>query len=156
MRGGLVPTLAGLATLIAIAAVIAFSVGAFRGSFTPSAPVTVLSPRAGLMMNNNARVTMRGVEVGKVESIEALPNGQAAVHLAMNPSQLHLIPANVQVEMSSPTVFGAKYVQLMPPAEPSPSRCRPDKYSTPSTSLSKSTRFSINSQPYCRRSSPRS
>ena len=120
MRGGLVPTLAGLATLIAIAAVIAFSVGAFRGSFTPSAPVTVLSPRAGLMMNNNARVTMRGVEVGKVESIEALPNGQAAVHLAMDPSQLHLIPANVQVEMSSPTVFGAKYVQLMPPAEPSP------------------------------------
>lgn len=72
------------------------------------------------MMNNNARVTMRGVEVGKVESIEALPNGQAAVHLAMVPSQLHLIPANVQVEMSSPTVFGAKYVQLMPPAEPSP------------------------------------
>ena len=120
MRGGLVPTLAGLATLIAIAAVIAFSVGAFRGSFTPSAPVTVLSPRAGLMMNNNARVTMRGVEVGKVESIEALPNGQAAVHLAMDPSQLHLIPANVLVEMASPTVFGAKYVQLMPPAEPSP------------------------------------
>jgi virulence factor Mce-like protein len=119
MRGGLGPTLAGLATFIAIAAVIAFSVGAFRGSFIPSEPVTVLSPRAGLMMNNNARVTMRGVEVGKVASIEALPNGQAAVHLAMDPSQLHLIPANVQVELSSPTVFGAKYVQLMPPAEPS-------------------------------------
>ncbi len=120
MRSGLVPTLAGLATFVAIAAMIAFSVGAFRGSFTPSAPVTVLSPRAGLMMNNDARVTMRGVEVGKVASIEALPNGQAAVHLAMDPSQLHLIPANVQVDMSSPTVFGAKYVQLMPPAEPSP------------------------------------
>ncbi len=120
MRSGLVPTLAGLATFIAIAALIALSVGAFRGSFTPSVPVTVLSPRAGLMMNNNARVTMRGVEVGKVASIEALPNGQAAVHLAMDPSQLHLIPANVQVEMSSPTVFGAKYVQMVPPAEPSP------------------------------------
>ena len=120
MRSGLVPTLAGLATFIAIAALIALSVGAFRGSFTPSVPVTVLSPRAGLMMNNNARVTMRGVEVGKVASIEALPNGQAAVHLAMDPSQLHLIPANVQVEMSSPTVFGAKYVQMVPPPEPSP------------------------------------
>ena len=120
MRSGLVPALAGLATFVAIAALIAFSIGAFRGSFIPSAPVTVLSPRAGLVMNNNARVTMRGVEVGKVASIEALPNGQAAVHLAMDPSQLHLIPANVQVEMSSPTVFGAKYVQLTPPAEPSP------------------------------------
>ena len=120
MRSGLVPTLAGLATLVAIAAIIAFSVGAFRGSFTPTAPVTVLSPRAGLVMNNDARVTMRGVEVGKVASIEALPNGQAAIHLAMDPSQLHLIPANVLVEIASPTVFGAKYVQLMPPAEPSP------------------------------------
>jgi len=80
----------------------------------------VLSPRAGLVMNTNARVTMRGVEVGKVASIEVLPNGQAALHLAMDASQLPLIPANVLVEIAPPTAFGAKYVQLMPPAEPSP------------------------------------
>ena len=36
------------------------------------------------------------------------------------PSQLHLIPANVLVDIASTTVFGAKYVQLMPPADPSP------------------------------------
>ncbi|HME77131.1 MAG TPA: MCE family protein [Mycobacterium sp.] len=120
MRPGIGPALAGLATIITIAAIIALAVGAFRGSFTPTAPVTVLSPRAGLVMNTNARVTMRGVEVGKVASIDALPDGQAALHLAMDPSQLHLIPANVLVEITSPTVFGAKYVQLMPPANPAP------------------------------------
>ena len=120
MRPGNVPALVGLATYIAIAAVVALAVGLYRGSFTPTAPVTVLSPRAGLVMNKDARVTMRGVEVGKVASIEALPNGQAALHLAMDASQLHLIPANVLVEIAPPTVFGAKYVQLIPPAEPSP------------------------------------
>jgi phospholipid/cholesterol/gamma-HCH transport system substrate-binding protein len=119
VRSGWVPILAGLATFLTIAVMMAFTIGAFRGSFTPSSPVTVLTPRAGLVMNNNARVTMRGVEVGKVDSIEALPNGTAALHLAMDPAQLHLIPENVRVELSSPTVFGAKYVQLSQPEAPS-------------------------------------
>jgi phospholipid/cholesterol/gamma-HCH transport system substrate-binding protein len=120
MRPDTVRLLAGLATMIAIAAVVAFAVGLYRGSFTPTAPVTVLSPRAGLVMNKDARVKMRGVQVGRVASIEELPNGQAALHLAMDPSQLHLIPANVLVNIASTTVFGAKSVQLISPAEPSP------------------------------------
>jgi phospholipid/cholesterol/gamma-HCH transport system substrate-binding protein len=120
MKPGIVPALVGLATYFAIAAIVAVSVGLYRGSFTPTAPVTVLSSRAGLVMNKDARVTMRGVEVGRVASIDVLPNGQTALHLAMDPSQLHLIPANVLVEIAPPTAFGAKYVQFMPPAEPSP------------------------------------
>ena len=124
MRSGWIPALAGLATFLAIALMMAFTIGAFRGSFTPSSPVTVLTPRAGLMMNNDARVTMRGVEVGKVDSIEARPDGVAALHLAMDPAQLHLIPGNVGVEIAAPTVFGAKYVQLTPPDKPSPQPLR--------------------------------
>jgi virulence factor Mce-like protein len=38
----------------------------------------------------------------------------------MDPSQLHFIPANVLVDIASTTVFGAKFVQLIPPADPSP------------------------------------
>jgi len=124
VRSGWVPVLAGLATFLTIALLMAFAVGAFQGSFTPSSPVTVLTPRAGLMMNNDARVTMRGVEVGKVDSIEARPDGFAALHLAMDPAQLHLIPGNVGVEIAPPTVFGAKYVQLTPPDKPSPQPLR--------------------------------
>jgi virulence factor Mce-like protein len=37
----------------------------------------------------------------------------------MDPSQLRFIPANVLVDVASSTVFGAKFVQLVPPAEPS-------------------------------------
>ena len=37
----------------------------------------------------------------------------------MNPAQLNLIPANVGVDITSTTVFGAKYVELVPPKDPS-------------------------------------
>ncbi len=111
--------LAGLATVAVIAAIVAVAVGLFQGSFTETAPVTVLSPRAGLVMNPNAKVEMRGVQVGRVASIESRPNGQAILHLAMYPSNMHLIPANVLVQITSPTVFGAKFVDLVPPAQPS-------------------------------------
>jgi len=69
-------------------------------------------------------VEMLGVPVGKVASIEALPTGQAAIHLALDPAQLELIPANVSVDIASTTVFGAKFVQLTPPADPSPESVR--------------------------------
>jgi len=114
--------LAGLATVAVVAAIFALAVALFQGSFTPTVPVTVISQRAGLVMNPDAKVKMRGVEVGKVASIESLPNGQAALHLAMYPSELHFIPANVLVDITSSTVFGAKFVQLVAPAEPSAQR----------------------------------
>jgi phospholipid/cholesterol/gamma-HCH transport system substrate-binding protein len=111
--------LTGLVTVAVVAAVVAVAVGLFRGSFTDTTPVTVLSPRAGLVMNPDAKVKMRGVQVGKVASIESRPNGQAVLHLAMYPSEMRLIPANVLVDLTSPTVFGAKFVELVAPAEPS-------------------------------------
>jgi phospholipid/cholesterol/gamma-HCH transport system substrate-binding protein len=111
--------LTGLVAVAVMLAIVAVAVGLFQGSFSDSMPVTVLSSRAGLVMNRDAKVKMRGVQVGKVASIESRPNGQAALHLAMDPSQMHLIPANVVVDLTSPTVFGAKFVELVPPAEPS-------------------------------------
>jgi phospholipid/cholesterol/gamma-HCH transport system substrate-binding protein len=111
--------LTGLATVAVIATIVAVAVGLFEGSFSDSTPVSVVSPRAGLVMNVDAKVKMHGVQVGKVASIESRPNGQAVLHLAMDPSEMHLIPANVLVDLTSPTVFGAKFVELVPPAEPS-------------------------------------
>jgi phospholipid/cholesterol/gamma-HCH transport system substrate-binding protein len=114
--------LAGVATIAVIAVIFAVAVGLFQGSFTNTVPVTVLSPRAGLVMNADAKVKLRGVQVGKVASIESLPNGQAALHLAMYPSELRFIPANVLVDITSSTVFGAKFVELVAPDAPSAQR----------------------------------
>jgi virulence factor Mce-like protein len=114
--------LAGFATVLAIAAIIAVTAGLFRGSFTETVPVTVISDRAGLVMNPDAKVKMRGGQVGTVSSIESRPDGTAALHLAMDPSELHFIPSNVGVDITSSTVFGAKFVQLDPPPDPSPEK----------------------------------
>ncbi|HEV7853814.1 MAG TPA: MCE family protein [Mycobacterium sp.] len=114
----------GVATVVAIIAVFALSATLFRGGLTDSVPVTVMSPRAGLVMNPDAKVQIRGVQVGKVASIEQLPNGEAALHLAMDPKRMSAIPANVLVDIASTTVFGAKYVQLVFPPDPSPESLR--------------------------------
>jgi phospholipid/cholesterol/gamma-HCH transport system substrate-binding protein len=113
-----------LATILVIVGIVAVAVGLFQGDFTPAAAVTVVSPRAGLVMNPDAKVKIGGVPVGKVASIDSLPTGQAALHLAMDPSALPNIPANVLVDITSSTVFGAKFVELVPPADPSPQHLR--------------------------------
>ncbi|SPM40459.1 mammalian cell entry protein, partial [Mycobacterium numidiamassiliense] len=117
--------LAGLGTFVVVGVIVLIAMGLFQGSFTKTVPVTVVSPRAGLVMNPDAKVKMRGVEVGKVGSIDVRPNGQAVLNLEMQPSQMHLIPANVLVDIVSTSVFGAKYVDLIPPAEPSSQHLQP-------------------------------
>src|SRR6476620_1007840 len=109
MKSGAIRPLTGLALIVVIGLIIALAVGLFRGSFTETVPVTVISDRAGLVMNPDAKVKMRGVQVGKVSFIESRPDGTAAIHLAMDPSQLRLIPSNVDVDIASSTVFGAKF-----------------------------------------------
>jgi phospholipid/cholesterol/gamma-HCH transport system substrate-binding protein len=117
--------LAGLGTIVVVGAVVALAMALFQGSFTKTVPVTVVSPRAGLVMNPDAKVKMRGVEVGRVGSIDVRPNGEAVLNLEMQPSQMHLIPANVLVDIASTSVFGAKFVELLPPADPSPQHLQP-------------------------------
>lgn len=114
----------GLITVLIVCAVVALAAGLFQGSFAETVPVTVISQRAGLVMNPDAKVKMRGVQVGKVASIEPLPNGEAAIHLALDPSQMRFIPGNVLVDIASSTVFGAKSVELVEPAQPSAQRLR--------------------------------
>ncbi|ULN45994.1 MCE family protein [Mycolicibacterium goodii] len=110
--------LAGLGTVVVVGLIIALAVMLFRGDFTKTEPVTVISDRAGLVMNPDAKVKMRGVQVGTVGSIETLPDGRAALHLEMNPEQLRLIPGNVTADIASSTVFGAKFVDLVAPDNP--------------------------------------
>jgi phospholipid/cholesterol/gamma-HCH transport system substrate-binding protein len=124
VTGRSVRALTGVAFVLAVVAVVALAATLFRGGFSDSVPVTVISPRAGLVMNPDAKVQIRGVQVGKVASIEQLPSGEAALHLAMDRGRLSAIPANVIVDIASTTVFGAKYVQLVIPPDPSPDSLR--------------------------------
>ena len=111
--------LAGLLTVLALALIVVLAVGLFRDSFRDTMPVTVVADRAGLVMNPDAKVKLHGAQVGKVASIEPLADGGAALHLAIDPESVDAIPANVGAEITSSTVFGAKFVELVAPAAPS-------------------------------------
>ncbi|MGH3644014.1 MAG: MCE family protein [Mycobacterium sp.] len=119
MSRSAVRPLAGLATVVALVLIVVFAIGMFRGDFGQTVPVTVVSERAGLVMNPEAKVKMRGVQVGQVESIETRPDGKAVLHLAMNPDDLKDIPSNAAVDITSSTVFGSKFVQFAEPPDPS-------------------------------------
>ncbi len=119
MKGSAARPLAGLGLFVALGLIVALAVGLFRGSFTKTVPVTVISDRAGLVMNPDARVKLNGAQVGTVQRVDSLPDGKAAIRLAIDPAAMDLIPANVGVDITSSTVFGAKYVSLVPPADPS-------------------------------------
>ncbi|MGN7779323.1 MCE family protein [Mycolicibacterium sp. 22603] len=97
----------------------------FSGTLRTFVPVTLISDRAGLVMENGAKVKLRGVQVGEVGSI-GTESGLAALHLNMYPGPFEHLPANVEAEITSTTAFGAKYVDLIvPDSGPSPDRLRP-------------------------------
>jgi phospholipid/cholesterol/gamma-HCH transport system substrate-binding protein len=89
----------------------------FRGTFIASVPVTLTSDRAGLVMEPGSKVKMRGVQVGRVAAVAS--GNPVSLKLEINPNQARMIPANVGAEIKATTAFGAKYVDLIPPAVPS-------------------------------------
>ena len=61
--------LAGLAFVLSLVAVVAVALTMFAGGFTSSEAIYVEAPRAGLVMDKDAKVKMRGVDIGTVKSI---------------------------------------------------------------------------------------
>ncbi|WNG93929.1 MCE family protein [Mycobacterium sp. ITM-2016-00318] len=108
-------------TAILLAAVVVFlfvTTTSFAGTFRSYVPVTLTSDRTGLVMETGAKVKMRGVEVGRVKTVGGL-EGHARIELAIDPDQIQFIPANVQAQIQATTAFGAKFVDLVVPADPS-------------------------------------
>jgi phospholipid/cholesterol/gamma-HCH transport system substrate-binding protein len=93
----------------------------FLGTFKSSVPVTLTSDRSGIIMETNAKVKMRGVEVGRVSDVGTAKDG-ARLTLAIDPDQIRYIPANVEAQIAVTTAFGAKFVDLVSPEIPSKER----------------------------------
>ncbi len=114
---------AALGMVLVIAAAVVFSLVMFFGGFAPKEPVAVVVPRSGLVMDPDAKVKFRGAEVGRVGKIESR-DGEVRLELDMNPDLMRLVPGNAGVDIRSTTVFGAKYVNFVEPAQPA-GRLRP-------------------------------
>ncbi len=72
-------------------------------------------------METNAKVKMRGVQVGRVVAISGGDSEAAAsvkLRLDIDPDQIRFIPANVEARIRATTIFGAKFVDLVYPDEP--------------------------------------
>jgi phospholipid/cholesterol/gamma-HCH transport system substrate-binding protein len=110
-----------LILLVAVGVFVWVTTALFAGTFSSYVPVTLTSDRSGLVMETNAKVKMRGVEVGRVSQINSEKNA-VSLKLQIEPDQIRYIPANVQAQIQATTAFGAKFVDLIYPKDPSPAR----------------------------------
>ncbi len=100
----------------------------YRGDFTPKTQLTMLSSRAGLVMDPGSKVTYNGVQIGRVATISEVQHDArpaAKLTLDISPRYLRLIPANVDAKIVATTLFGGKYVSFTSPENPTPQRITP-------------------------------
>ncbi|MFC4377126.1 MCE family protein [Nocardia halotolerans] len=124
LHGGLGRKLAALALVGLLVAAASLAIALFQGAFTNTAVVLVNAPRSGLVLDPDAKVKVRGVEIGRVADIELYDDG-AQLRLEVDPDQLALVPANAGVDIRSTTVFGAKYVNFVLPEQPTTAALAP-------------------------------
>lgn len=90
----------------------------FNGWFRSFVSVTLTSDRAGLVMEPGAKVKLRGVQVGQVAKVVG-GDDPVSLKLELFPAQVQYIPANIEAQIKATTAFGAKYVDLIYPQDPS-------------------------------------
>ncbi len=115
-------TVAAVGLSLACALVLAVVYAQFRGDFTAKTRLTMLTSRAGLVMDQGSKVTYNGVSIGRVAGIsEVEHDGKPAAKFALDvePKYVDLIPANVVAKLQATTVFGNKYVSFTSPENPS-------------------------------------
>lgn len=93
----------------------------FRGTFEPKTELTLMSDRAGLVMDPGSKVTFNGVVIGRVTEVTQVNVGdepRAKLALNVKPQYIDLIPKNVDAKIQATTVFGNKYVSFSSPKNP--------------------------------------
>ena len=107
------------ALMLTVIAVLVFV--QFRGGFTQKEALTLIADRAGLLIGPGSKITLNGVEIGKVASLTEIERaGQPAAKFTLNisPKYFPLIPVNVDAAIKATTVFGGKYIALSSPKQP--------------------------------------
>jgi phospholipid/cholesterol/gamma-HCH transport system substrate-binding protein len=118
---GLHPGWYTLILVVVFAVLVWLTWALFAGTLKDEVPVTLTSDRAGLVMETNAKVKLRGVQVGRVSGITG-GKEPVVLKLDIDRDQIKFIPANIEAQIRATTVFGAKFVDLVYPDDPSPQR----------------------------------
>ncbi|MGP9017365.1 MCE family protein [Streptomyces sp. BR1] len=110
--------LAGLLYLLLPLALVWVSLAVYRHDFEDTARVVVETGSVGNEMHPDAEVKLRGVVVGRVAKIDT-DGDTARLTLAIKPDRLRRVPSDVTAQLLPTTLFGQRYVALVPPAQPS-------------------------------------
>ncbi|OBI48424.1 MCE family protein [Mycobacterium sp. E796] len=109
---------------VVVGILVVLTAASFSGKFQEFIPLTLVSDRAGLVMEPGAKVKLRGVQVGQVASIGTDVKA-AQLQLKMQPGPFKYLPSNLEAEIKSTTAFGSKYVDLIVPDHASATPLKP-------------------------------
>ncbi|GGY17764.1 MCE family protein [Streptomyces tanashiensis] len=109
---------AGVVFLLVPVLLASLAVAVYDKRFTDTDPIVVETGSIGNEMHLGAEVKLRGVVIGEVRAIDATEGG-ARLTLAMRPGTLRHVPADVRAQMLPTTLFGERFVALVPPANAS-------------------------------------
>jgi len=115
--------LLGLAFVAILLAGVSLSILSYNKAFTPVVWVTLRTDSIGLQLNDGAEVKLRDVVVGEVREIDTSGRG-ASLRLALDPDLIAFIPQNVHARLLPRTVFGERFVALVPPPDAAPQPIR--------------------------------
>lgn len=105
----------GAAFIALILFIVWVSYAFFAKAFVDYDAVTLKTDSTGVNLPQNADIKLRGMIVGEVRKVE--PDGDGVkLLLAMNPKLIKDVPKGVTAQLIPKTLFGEKYVALIPPA----------------------------------------
>ncbi len=111
--------LAGLAYVVVAAMLIWLSIAIYNKAFTDFTTVTLEADKAGLQLQELGDVRYNGVLVGQIRDISQTEE-QAIIELGLYPGAADGIPTDIDATIVPTTLFGQKYVALVPASEGGP------------------------------------
>ncbi|MGW3123733.1 MCE family protein [Streptomyces sp. NPDC001107] len=108
----------GVVFLAVLALLLSLSVAVYRQAFTPVVRIRLEADHLGNQLDPRADVKLRGLLVGEVRSVHA-DGTKATLDIALKPEYAADIPSDVRARLLPKTLFGEKYVDLVPPARSS-------------------------------------
>ncbi|KUO15784.1 MCE family protein [Streptomyces dysideae] len=108
----------GVVFIAVLALLLSLSVAVYRQVFTPVVRITLEAGSLGNQLDPRADVKLRGLLVGEVREVRA-DGTKATLDIALKPEHVAYIPSDVHARLLPKTLFGEKYVDLVPPAHSS-------------------------------------
>ncbi|MBY3988977.1 MCE family protein [Rhodococcus fascians] len=106
--------LLGIGLVVLIVVFVGWSVTSYNKTFVDVVTVSLETDSVGNALPRNADVKVRGMIVGEVRSATTT-DGVVTSELAIEPDKAPMIPSNVTARLLPKTVFGERYVALIPP-----------------------------------------